>query len=80
MDDRTPYRDVYYRGQTFQVGDFAKAAYVRVAGPTSFPVLSELDGDPDRLQAQFIGMALPVFSDRDRARLGDAIRAYASGP
>jgi hypothetical protein len=39
-------------------------------------VVATLDGDPDHLQAQFIGMALPVFSDRDRALLSAAIRAF----
>jgi hypothetical protein len=74
--DRTPYRDVYYRDSTFQVGDFARAAYVRVAGVTSFPGVAQLDGDPDRQQAQFIGLALPLFSDADRTRLDAAIAAH----
>lgn len=77
VDDVTPYRDVYYRDSTFQVGDFAKAAFVRVAGVASFPVVATLDGDPDHLQAQFIGMALPVFSDHDRIQLSAAIHAFA---
>jgi hypothetical protein len=78
VDDATPYQDVYYRDKTFQVGDLAKAAYVRVAGVDEFPEIAQLDGDPDGLQARFIGMALPLFSDADRARLATAIRAHAS--
>jgi hypothetical protein len=73
LGDHTAYVDVYWRALTFETADFARAAYIRVAGVERFPEVHGLAGFPDDPSGRFIGMSLPTFTPEDRARLDAAI-------
>jgi hypothetical protein len=72
VDDSTPYEDVVH-GTTVENGDFARAAFVRIAGPDRFPSLANLPWT----QADFIGLTVPELSPETRATLSAEIRGYA---
>jgi hypothetical protein len=72
VGDPTPYEDVVH-GTSVEVGDFACAAFARVAGPSRFPSLSALPGTG----ADFIGMSIPELPAGVRAALTAEIHAYA---
>lgn len=67
LDDTTPYVDPWYR-RTFLAGDFALAAFIRIAGPDKFAL-----GDPQL--ASFVGYDLPQFDDATRTALIAQCRA-----
>ncbi len=60
VDDATPFEDPFYK-RTFRTGDFALAAFVRVAGPERFTISRDL--------RDLIGFALPTFDAGARADL-----------
>jgi len=72
VDDSTPYEDVVH-GTTVEVGDLARAAFARVAGPDRFPSLRMLPWS----QADFIGLAIPQLPPAVRGALSAEIHAYA---
>ena len=72
-EDHTSYRDPFL-GEQVEVGDLAKAAFVRIAGPDEIAALRWLDEET----ARFIGMAVPTLSARDREHLDSEIRRYAA--
>jgi hypothetical protein len=72
VDDPVPYEDVVH-GTTVQTGDFARAAFARIAGPERFPSLRTLPWT----QTDFIGLALPELSPEARGALSTEIRAYS---
>jgi hypothetical protein len=72
VDDTVTYRDVYY-GDEAEVGDLARGAFVRVAGPERFPAVRDLAKE----KATWIGLALPALDARERAALSRDVRAYA---
>jgi hypothetical protein len=78
IDDSTPYTDVHHRDQVFETSDFARAAFVRIAGLENFPGRKSLAGLPDDPEGQTVGTSLPTFTTADRAKLDAAIQRYRS--
>jgi hypothetical protein len=78
IGDTTPYTDIHYRDQTFETGDFARAAFIRIAGLDNFPERKGLAGLPDDPEGQTVGTSLPTFTTADRAKLDAAIQRYRS--
>jgi len=76
VHDNSAYHDPYYTKTSFQVGDFVKAAYIRIAGVDKFPQVKNLQGLPDDPTGHFIGLELPTFTAADRSRLDAAVDAY----
>lgn len=72
LDDPATYEDVVH-GTTVEVGDFARAAFVRIAGPGRFPSLVTLPST----ESEWIGLAVPDLSSEARRALSAEIRAYA---
>jgi hypothetical protein len=60
LDEAAAFEDPFVR-QRFRAGDFALAAFVRVAGPAHFKL--------DKNQADFIGYAVPSFDGATRGAL-----------
>jgi hypothetical protein len=72
LEDRTPYTD-HITHQAFQTADFARAAYLRIAGLAHSPAVENLAGMPDDPTGRFIGSSLPSFTADDRTRIDAAI-------
>lgn len=79
IDDLTPYRDPIL-GERLITADLAEAAFVRIAGPDAFPAVGGLSDAVQPLAGEFVGMALPHFSDEQRAALAAEIQRFSAAP
>jgi hypothetical protein len=75
ITDPKPYRDPIL-GEALVTADLAEAAFVRIAGPEHFPSVDALADDAQPLAGEFVGMALPHFSEDQRAALAADIERF----
>jgi hypothetical protein len=75
ITDLTAYRDPIL-GEELITADLAEAAFVRIAGPEAFPSVQNLSEDVQPLAGEYVGMALPHFSEHQRAALAADIERF----
>lgn len=73
--DAAVYVDPVYEEQLV-VGDLAKAAFIRLAGPEHFPALEQAANPRQPFPVEHVGMALPHFDPADRDALQAEIDEY----
>ena len=73
--DETTYVDPVHE-ERLVVGDLAKAAFIRLAGPEHFPALERAANPRQPFPVEHVGMSLPHFEPEDRAALQSEIERF----